>query len=187
MHTMHRARAHPAGPARLLALAAGLAGLGCSPALDWRVVRPAQSSVEVLMPCKPERVERRLAFPGGAPVALELQACDADGSTWAVSSAALGDPARVPEALERLRASRQASLAGAEVAPPRAYRPRAAAPLPGSLRFEVRGRRPDGREVLERAALFAVGDRVFHLAVVDGAPSADALERFFDQVAIAPR
>lgn len=187
MRRMPRSRPVPTRPAALALGGLLVAAGACTPVLDWRVVRPGEAGVEVLMPCKPERAERPVSFPGGPPAPMELRACDAGGSTWAVSTAALGDPARVPAALALLRAARQASSAGTEQSPPRDYRPRAAAPLPGSLRFEVRGHRPDGREVLERAGVFAVGDRVFHLAVLDGSPSADALERFFDHVVIAAR
>ncbi len=82
-----------------------LASLGlsaCSPALDWRTVRPRPgASLEVLFPCKPDRLERSLQLPGlpGPPVVVHLLSCKAHDTTWALSYLEAGEVTRVSTAL----------------------------------------------------------------------------------------
>ncbi len=78
-------------------------GLGaCSPALDWRTVRPeASASLETLFPCKPDRLDRSLQLPGlsGPPVVVHLLSCKANDATWALSYLEVGEVTRVSTAL----------------------------------------------------------------------------------------
>jgi hypothetical protein len=150
----------------------------CSPALDWREVRPGGSELVALLPCKPERAMRALEL-AGAPVQFELLACNAEGTTWAVGSADVGDAARVPAALEALRAARIANLVGRETASA-PFQPRGSAPLAGAKRFTVEGRRPDGAAVVEHSVVFAQGTRVFHAAALGASPQAPAVDSFFE-------
>ena len=162
-------------------LSSAVLGLGaCSPALDWREVRPDDGALVALMPCKPDRRVRQVALAGSA-VALQLLSCRADGTVWALTTAEVGDAARVGPALDALRQARRANLEGREVDvhPARAADPAAAA---SAQRFTVEGRRPDGRPVREHALQFAHGTRVVQLAALGGAPSADALETFFGSI-----
>jgi hypothetical protein len=53
---------------------------------------------------------------------------------------------------------------------------------PPALRLDVEGHMPDGRRAVERSLLFAQGARVFHVAALGGAPSADALETFLGSI-----
>lgn len=162
----------------LLALAA------CAPALDWREVRPGAGRVLVWMPCKPDRVERSVPLPGGAPRPMQMLVCTAGGSTWAVSSVALDDPARVGPVLDGLRRLRAENLGGVEAASA-PYAPAGASPQPAARRFQLRGQRPDGRPVAEESAVFALGLHVYHLAVLDGSPSAESREMFFERLQIS--
>lgn len=164
---------------RAVPLMAALA-VACSPALDWREVRPEGAALVALLPCKPERHVRQMPL-GGAPVAVELLACSADGSTWGVASAAVADPREQAVALQALRAARASNLDGRESEVAALTLP-GVAPEPQALRFTVTGRRPDGAPVVERAAVFAHGGRVFHAAVLGGEPSAQAIETFFDNL-----
>ena len=75
-------------------LAAVLALAACSPALNWREVRPANTSLSLLLPCKPDKAEKIVPL-GGQPTTLAMLGCDAAGATFAVAVADLGDPARV--------------------------------------------------------------------------------------------
>ena len=72
--------------------------LACAPALDWREVRPAGSGITLLFPCKPDSHARQVQL-GPHSVRLELHACTAAGTTWALAFADMGDPARVGPAL----------------------------------------------------------------------------------------
>jgi len=157
-----------------VAAALGVAA-GCAPDLNWREVRPEGATLVALLPCKPDRQTRAIPL-AGTEVAMEVLGCSAGGTTWAVATADVGDPARVAPALAGLRAARTRNLEGreGEVRPAEL-----AGATPGALRLTVEGRRPDGTPVRERALLFARGTRVFHAAALGGEPPAEALEVFF--------
>lgn len=166
-----------------LALAA-LALVGCSPALDWRSVRPAEGAVAVWMPCKPERHERPVKLDGGVSRVVEMQVCDAEGTTWAVSTLEVAGAAEVGPALEALRAARRVQLGGVErSAEP--YGPSGAAARPEARRIVVDGQRPDGRPVRELSAAFAVERQVYQLIALDGRPGPEATEMFFERLELA--
>ncbi len=172
--------------ARILSCVAacGAALAACAPALDWREVRSSGDALVALLPCKPERRTRQVPL-AGPPVALEQLSCHADGTTWALSSADVGDAARVAPALEALRAARARNLDGRETQ----ARPAQVAgmtPQPLALRLRVDGRRPDGSALREESLQFARGTRVFQVAALGGTPSADALETFFGSLTLRP-
>lgn len=151
---------------------------GCTPALNWREVRPEGTELVALLPCKPDRQTRSVTLAGAA-VSMQVLGCNAGGTTWGVATADMGDAARVEDALAGLRAARARNLDGREGE----ARPATVAglgPDQRALRLVVDGRRPDGTPVREHALLFAQGTRVFHAAALGGEPSAEALEAFFD-------
>lgn len=159
--------------------------VGCSPTLDWREVRPEGGALTAWLPCKPERLARDLMLGEGPARRVELLSCSAGGTTWGITSAAVADEAATRSALQALRAARLRNLEGRELES-------APLPLPGlrqpteALRFTVAGRRPDGSEIIERAALFSHGGRVFHAAALGGSPSPQALETFFENLKPLP-
>lgn len=157
--------------------------VGCSPALDWREVRTEGGGFTAWLPCKPDRRVRELSLEG-APLKFELLSCTAGDSTWGIASAAVDDGA-TGSALRALRAARLRNLDGRELSA-QPLELKGVVPRPEAGRFTVAGRRPDGSEVIEHAAVFAHGGRVFHAAVLGGAPSAQALETFFDNLKPAP-
>jgi hypothetical protein len=165
-----------------LLVSAGLV-LGCSPVLDWREVRIEGGALTAWLPCKPDRRVRELSLEG-APLKFELLSCTAGDSTWGIASAAV-DEGATGGALRALRAARLRNLDGRELSA-QPFELKRVAPRPEASRFAVAGRRPDGSEVIERAAVFAHGGRVFHAAVLGGAPSAQALETFFDNLKPSP-
>jgi hypothetical protein len=157
------------------------AAAGCAPELNWREVRPEGVALVALLPCKPDRQTRAIPL-AGAEVSMEVLGCSAGGTTWAVATADVGDPARVAPALAGLRAARARNLEGHEGD---ARAAEVAGATPGALRLTVEGRRPDGTPVSERALLFAQGTRVFHAAALGGQPSTEALEVFFGGLKLA--
>jgi hypothetical protein len=156
----------------------------CAPALDWREVRAADTGMSLLLPCKPTEQTRRVAL-AGATVQLQLLACSAGGSTWALAHADVVDPARVGPALAELAASAAANLAATPSREQPLQMP-GATPNPGSRRLDLSGRMPDGRAVDERLALFAKGTRVFQATVLGERVDADAAESFFASLRVAP-
>jgi len=168
----------PCRPFVTLACAAALAAAaGCSPALNWRTIRPDGSGAELMMPCKPNGTVRQLAW-AGAPATLTLLACEAGDVTWALAFADVQDPARVGEALQALLAAARRNVAGSE---PRAMPlvVHGATPHADSQRVAFDGQLPDGRAVREQVAVFAKGTRVFQATAVGDRLPEDATETFF--------
>lgn len=167
---------------RLWCLPLAVTGLlmSCSPTLDWRQARPEGAAVTLLLPCKPERRNRPVVL-AGVSVPVEVLACSAGGTMWGITSADLGDPARVGPALDALRTARTTNLDGRETEA-RAVQMAKLQSEPLPLRLRVEGRTPDGQPVVEHSILFAQGSRVFHLAALGGTPPAGALESFFEGV-----
>ena len=160
-------------------VALGVAALcaACSPALDWRELRPTDSGLRVLFPCKPASHARRVNL-GPDAVRLELHACSAGGVTWAVAVADVQDPARVGPALTELRTAAADNLSAA-AAQRLELKVEGATPNPASQRVQFQGRLPDGRAVTEQVAVFAKGTRVFQAIALGGKLDPEAVDSFF--------
>lgn len=151
--------------------------MACSPALNWREVRPPNSGVLAMFPCKPAHEMRRVPL-AGPPVSLAIQACSTGEVTYALSYADVGDPTRVGPALQSLRAAVVSNVSG-RLSSQRPLQIPGMTPHPEAVQFEVQGHLPNGSAVKERAAVFSKGTRVFQ-ATVFGAPlDAEASETFF--------
>jgi len=162
-----------AGRIALVALALA----GCSPALDWREVRPQGSGAVALFPCKPQHMQRTVDL-AGVPVGIDLSACTTGEVTYALMHADIGDPQRVGAALQELRASAAANLGGV----PRvvgAMTVRGMTPNPLAERLEVDGRDARGHAVREVTGFFVKGVRVYQATVVGARPDAQAVDTFF--------
>ena len=168
--------------------AAGLALaalLGCSPALEWREVRPPGSSAQALFPCKPASHARTVTLAGAA-VEMSLYGCTASQVSYALAFADMRDPALVTPALDELARAARAHLQTAQAA--------ASAPLvvPGmtpnvqAAVWTLHGRLPDGRTVQERLALFAYGTRVYQVTAVGERDDASAWNSFLAGVKVGP-
>jgi hypothetical protein len=155
----------------------------CSPALDWREVRPEASGVVALFPCKPASHARSVTL-AGAPVRLTLVACNAAGATWAIAYTDVVDPARVGPALKELREAAASNLGAASEAT-MAWQLGGATPHPQSGRFEMNGHLPDGKPMREQLALFARGTTVVQATALGERLDADSLETFFTGLRLA--
>ncbi|MDO8719061.1 MAG: hypothetical protein Q7K20_08800 [Polaromonas sp.] len=164
----------PAGLATLLALAA------CSPALNWREVRPDNTRLSLLLPCKPDKAEKIVPL-GGQPATLRMWGCDAAGVTFAVAVADLGDPARAAPVLAQWQnltlAHMKAGPVGAGTSQP--LKLPGAADLPAPVRVVAQGRRADGSPVQGQAAYFAQGAQVFQAVIYATEITPEAAETFF--------
>jgi len=154
-----------------------LALSGCAPSLDWREVRPQDSAVVAMFPCRPASHARDVQL-AGAKVRLTLHACTAGDTTWALAFGELADPARVGPALLELRESAAANLQAAapQVLP---LKVEGATPNEHMARLALQGRLPDGRPVQEQLAVFAKGLRVYQATAVGARLPAEGLEVFF--------
>lgn len=172
-----------------LALALALASLtaGCSPALDWREARPAQTGLLLLFPCKPNAQERRLALAGKS-VQVRLHACAAGGSTWGLAAAELEDPGLLGAAMEGLRAAAAANISagGVGASGAQAMQVAGATPHPGSGQVRLAGTRPDGQPVQMHMAVFARGTQVFQASALGDKLGDEDVQTFVSSMRFAP-
>ena len=157
---------------------------GCAPALDWRQFQPEGWPLLVTMPCKPDSQQRQVAL-AGQTVALRMLACTADGHTFAVFSADLGDPLRVGPVLQALGRSAQANVRAHVVREQPAAVP-GMTPNPAARRWRLQGQLPDGQAVAEQVLVFAHGTRVFQASLIGAAADDARAAPFFDGIQVLP-
>lgn len=148
---------HAQPRSRLAVLAAlGLSMVACSPALDWRTVRPeGAQGLLATFPCKPAQNQRTLAVPGlpGGSEQVHLASCKTGDTVWALTYFKVSDVAQVTQALaanqQALRDNVQAAAQGAQ--PPVEAIDLGPTNVPGmtpnplSRHGRLTGRRPDGQ------------------------------------------
>lgn len=160
-----------------ICLLAAVLAAACSPALDWREVRPEGSGAVGLFPCKPRHETRQVAL-AGARVSMTFHACSAAGATWALGFADMGDPARVADALDEAAQGSARNLGAALPAGLAASVP-GMTPNPHARRLAFDGALPDGQPVHTEVAVFSKGTRVYQAVVVMPRPQHDAVQTFF--------
>jgi hypothetical protein len=169
---------------RLVVLGGAVLGAACSPALDWREVRPADTSVTVLLPCKPQVSARSVNLAGRA-VRLSMMACKADAWTWALVSTDVADPALVEPVLNALRDSTVANVQG-RVLSSAPVAVRGVVPRAAHAGVLVRGRKPDGAAANAQFVVFSHGTQVFQAIVMGETAPGQAAESFFYSLRVAP-
>lgn len=167
----------------LPALVSGALLAACTPGLDWREVAPEGSRARAQFPCKPKSMTRQAAL-AGAPTRMTLLSCEAEGSTFALAHAQLGDPARVSVALEEMAAALAANIASAGVRSQPITVP-GMTPNAGARRIWLQGRLPDATPVQEQAVLFAHATQVYQAVVLGPRPGA-AADVFIDSLRVVP-
>lgn len=168
-----------------MAWLAAVCSAACTPTLDWRDVQPAGSHVQLLMPCKPARLARRIVL-AGASVEMTLLACEAGGDTYAVGFADLQDPGRVTAALEELARAAKANLRAATASRAASARIEGMTPNASATRLSLQGHLPDGRAVVETVVVFAYGTSVVQATVVGSRPEPSAVETFVESLRVRP-
>ena len=149
----------------------------CNPTFNWRDVRPGETRLALLLPCKPEKAEKIVPL-GGRPTPLRLMGCDAGGATFAVAVADLGNAARAADVLTQWQSLTLANMkAGTPQVTPLVLK--GAAPSPAPVLVKAQGQRADGTAVSGQAAYFAQGTQVFQAVVYAGKLSPDVAETYF--------
>jgi hypothetical protein len=159
--------------------------VGCAPALNWREWRAPGSTLVALWPCKPQQAERNVAL-AGRPVRLALVQCDADGATWALARADVGDPAQVGPALVALREAALANIGAGRAGDDVAVQVPGATPNREARAFNATGRRPGGASVQLQVALFAHGTTVWQATVLAPQLDSEAAAIFFGALRFVP-
>ena len=127
---------------RLGALALVLAASACSPALNWRETTLPGTSLQLLLPCKPDNATKTVPL-AGQDLPLTMQGCQAEGATFAVTVVEVGTAERLDPVLMHwqsatllnMKAALPAGFAMAAVPTAEA----SAAPVPGPRREEGAG------------------------------------------------
>jgi len=166
------------------ATAFGALMLACTPALDWRDVRPEGSGVTAQFPCKPT-THTRSAMLAGTRLPMTLLSCEADGMNFALSHADLGDPSRVTDVLVELRSALAGNLQAA-ASRAEAFEVKRMTPNLHAVRLAQAGRLPDGTAVQLRAVLFTQGSRVYQAVVLGGRLDEAAVGIFFESLQLPP-
>ena len=156
---------------------AALAAAACSPALNWRETRIAESDLVALFPCKPKRVVRELNL-AETRVRMVLSTCTAAGATFALAHADMADPGKVHAALTELRRSAGVNIGGTPQRLAALVVP-GMTPNPLAERVAIAGRGPGGEAVDEQAAFFSRGARVYQATIFAPKLDAAAADTFF--------
>lgn len=178
--------------ASLLALAA------CNPVFNWREVRPEGTALSLLLPCKPDKAEKKVPL-GERPVTLRLFGCDAGDATFAVAVADVGDASKVAVALAQWQSG---TLANMKAPPVRTLSGQpgglsdkgkgateavllmlpGAALLPPAILVKASGQRADGTAVSGQAAYFVQGSQVFQAVIYAAEIKPEVAETFFSSL-----
>jgi len=160
----------------LLALAA------CSPAFNWREVRPENTRLHLLFPCKPDKAQKVVPL-GGQATTLSMLGCDAGGATFAVAVADLGDAAQAAPVLALWQnltlANMKAAPGTRQLLSPKISGASAAVPVSVVL---AQGQRADGTAVSGQAAYFAQGSQVFQVVMYAPQIAPEVAETFFSSL-----
>ncbi len=159
----------------------GLLG-ACSPAMNWRDVRPGNGALVAVMPCKPEAAQREVSL-AGHPVSLSMLSCETGDLVFAVASL------HTPDALaaeEVVQAWKRASVASLKAPPDRGQvwmpGPRLGVTVWG---WQVDGLRHDGSRVNAHLLWLARDREVFQIAVY-GAASPEVLTALLEGMRWSP-
>lgn len=161
-----------------------LALIGCTPALNWRETRLPDSTLQALMPCKPDVVTRTVQLPVGSQVldaSLRMQGCEAGDLQFTLAQMTIPEGMSVADAQATWRT---ASLAALKIqpgdVPVQAWRLPGADALPSPQRSEVTTSTHRAQWVW-----FAYGSRVYQAAVYGDAKASklnEATEVYFSGI-----
>ena len=180
----------PAPALRTLLVAVSLLGLAaCNPTFNWRDVRPEGTALSLLLPCKPDKAEKKVPL-GNRPVTMRLLSCDAGNATFALAVADVGESAAVADivlqwqngTLANMKAPPIRAVAGTpdknatEVV---ALKLPGAALQPPAVLVKARGQRADGTAVSGQAAYFVQGSQVFQAVIYAADITPEVAETFF--------
>lgn len=169
-------------PRRSLALLAAALLAACSPTFNWREVRPDNSRLSLLLPCKPDKAQKIVPL-GGAQTTLFMQGCDAGGATFAVAMADLRDASKTGPVLAQWQSLTLANMKAAPFTREVFALKLAGATGPATPTLvKALGQRADGSAVSGQAAYFAHGSQVFQVVIYAAKLTPDVAETFFSSL-----
>lgn len=150
---------------------------GCSPSLNWRAVELPGSDLQAVLPCRPGRYERAVEVDG-LGLKMFMLSCQANGVTFALSTAETPDSSRVEGVLAALLSGARAGIHGSGAPVP--WQPAGATPYRNSASARLHGERPDRSAVVEEIAVFARGTRVYEAIAIGRTLQAAETQPFQD-------
>ena len=142
------------------------------------------TALVALFPCKPDGFSRRLSLAGQSQV-VTLTSCQAAGLTFAVAAADVQQLHLVPAALAALRQSAEHNFGGSvQLLAPRTQP--GADTIGSAQRVSAELARVDGDSLRAQMLFFSHGSWIFQATVMGAAPTAEAVEFFFDNLKLAP-
>ncbi len=170
------------GPQVILGAVVVLGALAaCSPAFNWRDVRPDETALSLLLPCKPDIAQQTVPM-GGRPTTLTLLGCDAGGATFAVAVADVTTAFALAGVLGQWQAVTLAGIKAPADTTAVPFNVPGARLSPPAVRVSALGRRGDGSAVRSQALYFAHGTQVFQVVMLSSQPAPEAEEIFFSNV-----
>ena len=161
------------------ALMASVALTACNPTFNWRDVRPENTRLSLLMPCKPDKAQKTVPMTG-QPTELVLLSCDVGSVTFAVAVADVKDTSKVAATLAQWQSATLANMKAAPATSGAAFK------LPGlasgAVLFKATGKRANGQAVSSQAAYFAQGSQVFQAVMYADKIAPDVADTFFSSL-----
>lgn len=153
---------------------------GCSPTYNWRDVRPDQTPLVALFPCKPDQRARMVSL-AQKDLTMTMWGCDAGGATFTLAYADTKDLASTGAVLAQWKSVTLANLRARSV-DERPFLVRGASELPQSVQVAARGTQPDGTAVALRVVWFAAGTLVYQAAMYADADDVAVADTFFSGI-----
>lgn len=158
--------------------------LACSPALDWRDVKLAQTPLRLQLPCRAVAQERSVQL-AGQRVQWHLLACSSGEHTFGVAWADLGNPVLVSPALQELLTAAGTNVAASIDAAKPLLVP-GATPHAASRQALLTGRRTDGQAVQMHLAVFSYGTAVFQVTALGPSVKTEVVGPLMDSLRFQP-
>ena len=153
----------------------------CNPVFNWREVRPDNTALSLLLPCKPDKAQRSVPL-GGRPTELAMLGCDAGDATFAVAVATLDDAAQAAAVLAGWQTATLANLKAAGGGQTSPLKLSGADLLPPAVLVRASGQRADGRAVQSQAAYFSQGRQVFQAVIYANQMDPEVADTFFSSL-----
>ena len=160
--------------------------MACSPNFNWRDVRPENTRLSLLMPCKPDKTQKIVPL-GARPTELTLLGCNAGGAMFAVAVADVGDVTQIQPALDQwakvtlinMKASALETAGATLAAQSVSLKLPGAAAKPPPILVSAQGQRADGTAVKGQAAYFSQGSQIFQVVLYADKLTPEVSETFF--------
>lgn len=150
----------------------------CSPTFNWREVRPENTGLSALFPCKPDKAQRSVAL-GGTLTELTLLGCETGGAMFALSVATLTDVSQVDDVLAGWQNATLANMKATGASQTLPVRLPGAGPQPLATRVGASGQRADGSALQSQSQYFSKGSQVFQAVIYAGRIEPETADTFF--------